>query len=158
MQKTNAMRLLSKAKINFDILTYPHQGTALEGGEVARLLGQNESDVFKTLATFGADGRSIYIFVVPVCCELDLKKAAQAVGEKSISMIPVAKLLGCIGYQRGACTPIGMKKNFSVTINESARYKENIYISGGAIGTQIKIAPDDLRACCDGAFANIVRV
>ena len=157
MQKTNAMRLLSKTGCSFEVLTYPHSGSALEGGEVARLLGQDEAEVFKTLATFGADGRSVYVFVIPVCCELDLKKAAHSVGEKSVSMIPVARLLENIGYQRGACTPIGMKKNFPVTVDASALNKDNIFISGGAIGTQIKISPSDLKTCCNCNFDDIVR-
>ena len=157
MQKTNAMRILEKNKTAHQIFTYPHQGSALEGTEVAHLMGQSEQEVFKTLATFGSDGRSVYVFVVPVCCELDLKKAARAVGEKSVSMLPVAKLLASIGYQRGACTPIGMKKDFPVTVDESARHQAHIFVSGGAIGTQIMIAPDDLLSNCKGKYADIIR-
>jgi len=157
MQKTNAMRMLDKNGIAHEIFTYPHSGTALEGGEVARLMGQSEQEVFKTLATLGADGRSVFVFVIPVCCELDLKAAARAVGEKSVSMIPVAKLLASIGYQRGACTPIGMKKDFPVVVDASAQRLSQMFISGGAIGTQIKLSPTDLMSCCKGKYADIIR-
>lgn len=158
MQKTNAMRMLDKNKIPHECLEYPHKGQALEGTEVARLLMQDENDVFKTLATFGADGRSVFVFVIPVCCELDLKKAARVAGEKSVSMLPVAKLLANIGYQRGACTPIGMKKDFPVFVHSSAQGREYIFISGGAIGSQVKLNPDDLLSCCDGKYADITRI
>ncbi len=157
MQKTNAMRILDKNKIPHECLEYPHGGVALEGTEVASLMGQQPTSVFKTLATFGADGRSVFVFVVPVCCELDLKKAAKVVGEKSISMLPVAKLLANIGYQRGACTPIGMKKDFPVIVDCSAQNQDDIFVSGGAIGYQIKLSPEHLIACCKGKYADIIK-
>ena len=129
MQKTNAMRILDKLKTPHECFEYPHGGTALEGTEVARLLGQDPACVFKTLATSGAGG--VFIFVIPVNRELDLKKAAAAVGEKSVAMLPVAKLVQTVGYARGACSPIGMKKQF-VT-----RDLQALALNGGASGIMI---------------------
>lgn len=155
MQKTNAMRILDKLKTPHECLEYPHGGTALEGTEVARLLGQDPACVFKTLVTSGAGG--VFIFVIPVNRELDLKKAAAAVGEKSVAMLPVAKLVQTVGYARGACSPIGMKKQFVTVFDASALTKDKIFISGGQLGSQICLKPEDAISISCAQTADITR-
>ena len=155
MQKTNAMRILDKLNTPHECLEYPHGGTALEGTEVARLLGQDPACVFKTLATSGAGG--VFIFVIPVNRELDLKKAAAAVGEKSVAMLPVAKLVQTVGYARGACSPIGMKKQFVTVFDASALTKDKIFISGGQLGSQICLKPEDAIGISCARTADITR-
>lgn len=155
MQKTNAMRILDKLKTPHECLEYTHGGTALEGTEVARLLGQDPACVFKTLATSGAGG--VFIFVIPVNRELDLKKAAAAVGEKSVAMLPVAKLVQTVGYARGACSPIGMKKQFVTVFDASALTKDKIFISGGQLGSQICLKPEDAISISCARTADITR-
>ena len=155
MQKTNAMRILDKLKTPHESLEYQHAGTALEGTEVARLLGQDPACVFKTLATSGAGG--VFIFVIPVNRELDLKKAAAAVGEKSVAMLPVAKLVQTVGYARGACSPIGMKKQFVTVFDASALTKDKIFISGGQLGSQICLKPEDAIGISCARTADITR-
>lgn len=155
MQKTNAMRILDKLKTPHECFEYPHGGTALEGTEVARLLGQDPACVFKTLATSGAGG--VFIFVIPVNRELDLKKAAAAVGEKSVAMLPVAKLVQTVGYARGACSPIGMKKQFVTVFDASALTKDKIFISGGQLGSQICLKPEDAIGISCARTADITR-
>ena len=155
MQKTNAMRILDKLKTPHECFEYPHGGTALEGTEVARLLGQDPACVFKTLATSGAGG--VFIFVIPVNRELDLKKAAAAVGEKSVAMLPVAKLVQTVGYARGACSPIGMKKQFVTVFDASALTKDKIFISGGRLGSQICLKPEDAIGISCARTADITR-
>ena len=154
MKKTNAMRILDRHKVDYETFQYPHEGKALEGGQVAALMGQDPRHVFKTLVTVGAGG-GIYVFVIPVCKELDLKKAAAAVKEKSVSMLQTAKLLETVGYMRGACTPIGMKKSFTTLFDASAEECGYIFISGGCLGSQIKAKPGDIMACCGAGTAEI---
>lgn len=140
--KTNVMRLLDGAKIPYQDHCYVESGV-ISGTDVARVLGQPPERVFKTLVTEGA-GREHYVFVVPVEKELDLKKAAKAVGEKSVAMIKSKELLPLTGYIHGGCSPIGMKKPFPTFIHESALLYDSIYISAGIRGLQICIAPQDL--------------
>ena len=155
--KTNAMRLLDRAKIPYQVRQYPHEeGVAVDGVTVARLLGQEPGAVFKTLVTRGAGG-GYYVFDVPVAEELDLKKAARAVGEKNVSMLHVAELLPLTGYVRGGCSPLGMKKQFPTTFHESARAFEVIAVSGGKIGLQILAEPEALCRAVDGQFADIIK-
>ena len=116
--KTNVMRVLDQHKIAYTPYTYGDGVTALSGTEVAELLGKDPLNVFKTLVTAGRSGRN-YVFVVPVCCELSLKKAAEAAGEKSIEMIRSKELLPLTGYVHGGCSPIGMKKKFPTFIDET---------------------------------------
>lgn len=142
--KTNAMRLLDKAKITYRVHEYPHHdGEAVDGESVAALLGQDPAQVFKTLVTQGAS-RNFYVFVIPVEKELDLKKAARSVGEKSVAMLHVADLLKTTGYVRGGCSPVGMKKQFVTVFDESVLDQPSVMVSGGKIGTQIQLAPADL--------------
>ena len=140
--KTNAMRLLEQKKIPYTVHNYVDSGV-ISGMEVAQVLGEDPDVVFKTLVTVGKSGEH-YVFVVPVSRELDLKKAAQAAGEKSISMIKSKELLGLTGYIHGGCSPVGMKKFFRTFLDKSAENHQTIMVSGGKIGYQIEIAPGEL--------------
>ena len=142
--KTNVMRLLDKAKIEHEEYSYG-DGTALSGTEVAEILGKDPSMVFKTLVTVGAS-RQHYVFVIPVACELDLKKAAKAAGEKSIEMIKSKELLPLTGYVHGGCSPIGMKKPFSTFVDETCLLLDTMMFSAGKIGYQVEMKPEDLKS------------
>ena len=143
VEKTNVMRILDQKKINYN--TYSYIDTdAISGMEVADVLGQNPNQVFKTLVT--VSGKNInYVFVVPVNKELDLKKAAKVVGEKSIEMIKSEELLSLTGYIHGGCSPIGMKKMFKTVIDESCKNFETIIFSGGKIGYQVELKLEDIE-------------
>lgn len=142
-EKTNVMRILDQKKIPYDSHTYD-SSEAISGVEVATVLKQNPSQVFKTLVTVGASKKN-YVFVVPVCGELNLKKAAKAVGEKNIEMIKTKELLPLTGYIHGGCSPIGMKKLFVTVIDESAGGQDTIIFSGGKIGYQVELTLEDLK-------------
>ena len=152
-EKTNVMRILDKLKINYK--SYDYSNTeAVNGMEVAEILKQNPNQVFKTLVTVGKSG-SNYVFVIPVNKELDLKKAAQAVGEKNIEMVKSKDLLALTGYIHGGCSPIGMKKFFRTTIDLSAKDLEKMYVSAGKVGYQIEIAPSDLEKVIRLEYADV---
>ena len=151
--KTNVMRLLDGAKIAYIDHCYAESGV-ISGVDVARVLDQPPERVFKTLVTRGA-GKAYYVFVVPVEKELDLKKAAKAVGEKSIAMIHAKELLPLTGYIHGGCSPIGMKKFFRTTVDASAKAQETICVSAGKIGYQVELAPADLEKMIPLAYAEI---
>ena len=154
--KTNAMRMLERAKVNYTAHEYPHEeGQAVDGANVARLTGQDPARVFKTLVTQGAD-HNYYVFVVPVLAELDLKKAAKAAGVKSVAMIHVADINKVTGYIRGGCTAIGMKKQYVTRIDASAQNLPTMVVSGGHLGTQLELKPEDLRKAANAEFADIV--
>ncbi len=142
-EKTNVMRVLDQKKITYKSYTYAAT-EAVSGMEVAQTLGQNPDQVFKTLVTRSGSG-SYYVYLVPVNRELNLKKAAKAVGEKSIEMIKSKELLPLIGYVHGGCSPIGMKKQFKTVIDRSALSFETILFSGGKIGYQVEVSLDDLK-------------
>ena len=142
-EKTNVMRILDQKKITYESHTYDTT-EAISGMEVATILGENPNQVFKTLVTVGASKKN-YVFVVPVCGELNLKKAAKAVGEKSIQMIKSKELLPLTGYIHGGCSPIGMKKLFPTVIHETAVEWDTIIFSGGKIGYQVQMTVDDLK-------------
>lgn len=152
--KTNAMRILEQRKIAYTAHSYPHGEEAVDGETVARLTGQDPARVFKTLVTKGHGG-GYYVFVIPVAAELHLKKAAAAAKEKSVAMIAVKELLPLTGYVRGGCSPVGMKKPFPTFLACQAAEQETILVSGGRIGTQIEVAPDDLLQITRGCFADI---
>ena len=152
-EKTNVMRLLEQAKVEYKHYSYANTD-AISGVEVAEVLGQNVDKVFKTLVTVGKSGEH-YVFVVPVAEELDLKKAAKAVGEKSVEMLHVKEITKVTGYVRGGCTAIGMKKQFPTVIDESACTQKLIYVSGGKIGMQIRLKPDDLKKAANAEYAAI---
>ena len=153
--KTNVMRILDKEKIQYNHYEYPHGKEAVDGVSVAKLLNQNPDCVFKTLVTHGGNG--YFVFVVPVAEELDLKKAAKAVGEKSVEMIHVKDITAITGYVRGGCSPLGMKKQFPTIVHESAAAFDKIYISGGRIGTSITVNPDSLLTVVRGQYADVIR-
>ena len=152
-EKTNVMRILDQKKIIYESHTYDTT-EAISGMEVATVLGQNPNQVFKTLVTVGASKKN-YVFVVPVCGELDLKKAAKAVGEKSIQMIKSKELLPLTGYIHGGCSPIGMKKLFPTVVHASAEEWDTIIFSGGKIGYQVQLSLDDLKRVIPFSLADI---
>lgn len=153
--KTNAMRMLDRAKIPYELNTYECE-EFIDGINVADQLGQDYEMSFKTLVTIGKS-RQYYVFSIPVHRELDLKKAAKAVGEKSVEMLPVKEINRVTGYIRGGCTPIGMKKPYPTVIQESARDQERIAVSGGRHGTQIVLKPDDLIRVTAGKYADVIQ-
>lgn len=152
--KTNVMRILDSLKLDYQTHNYTDTD-AISGLEVASALGQNPDVVFKTLVTEG-HSRTYYVFLVPVSCDLDLKKAAKSVGEKSVEMIKLKDLLPLTGYVHGGCSPIGMKKPFKTTIDETAELYDKIIFSGGKIGYQIEISLSELKKAIDFQLADIV--
>ena len=140
--KTNVLRMLDKAGIAHSVHTYSPD-TGIDGLSVARALGQDPQAVFKTLVTQGKS-RAFYVFVIPVGATLNLKHAASACGEKAVEMIPQKLLLPNTGYIHGGCSPIGMKKAYPTFIDETAQLFDTICVSGGKIGVQVELAPDDL--------------
>lgn len=153
--KTNAMRILDRAKIAYTAHTYPHDDGAIDGVSVAHKMGQPPERVFKTLVTKGS-GKDYFVFVIPVEKELDLKAAARAVGEKSVEMIPVKEIQPVTGYIRGGCSPVGMKKAYPTVIDDSCRQQESVIFSGGKIGCQIETAPDALISLIGASVAKII--
>lgn len=151
--KTNAMRILEKEKIPYTMHTY-EAGDQIDGVSVATKLGLPLEKVFKTLVTQGKS-KNFYVFVIPVAEELNLKAAATSVGEKSVEMIHVKDINKITGYIRGGCSPIGMKKQFQTVIHESAKELEQMIVSGGKIGFQIELKPEDLAKACGGTFDKI---
>ncbi len=143
-EKTNVMRLLDQRRIPYEPHFYGDTG-AVSGTEVAAALGEDPAQVYKTLVTVGRSGGH-YVFIIPVEQELDLRKAASAAGEKSIEMIKAKELLPLTGYIHGGCSPVGMKKPFPTFLDSSAEGKSVIFVSGGKIGCQIEISPDDLHS------------
>lgn len=141
--KTNVMRMLDKAKVNYKHYTYA-ETDAVSGIEVAAVLKQNPLQVFKTLVTVAKSGQH-YVFLIPVEKELDLKKAAHAVDEKSVEMLKSKDLLPLTGYIHGGCSPIGMKKFFKTTIDSSAQNFDTIIFSAGKIGYQVEMSLDELK-------------
>ena len=141
--KTNVMRVLEQHGIPYTAHAYPHGKEAVDGVTVARLLGQDEAQVFKTLVARGRSG-GCHVLVIPVAKELDLKKAAKAAGEKAVELVHVRELLGLTGYVRGGCSPVGMKKAFPTVFDESVNRLPSVIVSAGRIGFQIECAPADL--------------
>lgn len=152
--KTNAMRILDRNKISYEVNTYECD-EFVDGMDIADKLGQKYEESFKTLVTKGKSG-SYYVFVLPVNEELDMKKAAKSVGEKSVEMIHVKDINSVTGYIRGGCSPLGMKKLYKTVIHQSAKKYEKIIISGGRIGSQIIINPFDLVKVTAGKYEDIV--
>ena len=152
-EKTNVMRFLEQKKIPYHMHDYTESG-AIAGEDVARVLGENPDEVFKTLVTVGKSKQN-YVFLVPVNKELNLKKAASAVGEKSIEMIKSKDLLGLTGYVHGGCSPIGMKKQFPTVVHNTADTMENILFSGGKIGVQVELKTEDFKKIINIKFADI---
>ena len=155
-EKTNVMRVLEQKGIPFTPHTYPHEdGVAVDGVTVARSMGQDPECVFKTLVARGAS-KALYVFDIPVAENLDLKKAAKAVGEKSIAMLPQKELLPLTGYVHGGCSPVGMKKLFPTVFHETAASLPVIMVSAGKLGHQIACDPKALLALVRADTADII--
>lgn len=153
--KTNVMRILEKKGIEYIAHEYPHGKEAVDGVSVAKLLGQNPEYVFKTLVTKGS--KDYYVFAIPVAEELDLKKCAKSVDEKSVEMIHVKDITKVTGYVRGGCSPIGMKKHYKTTFHITAQDIPQIIVSAGRIGSQIDLKPSELIRLTDGQCADIIK-
>ncbi len=154
ISKTNAVRILDQQKVLYQLLEYDVNDGQIDGVSVANKIKQPVENVFKTLVATAGPGK-IFVFLVPVGEELNLKAAAKAAGEKKIEMIPVKDILGITGYMRGGCSPLGMKKGFPTFIEEKAKELEMMIVSAGKIGMQIKLNPNDLITCTNGAYASL---
>ena len=153
-EKTNVMRVLEQKAISYTAHTYPENGP-IDGVSVAKYLHQDVEQVFKTLVTKAASG-NYYVFDIPVAESLDLKKAAKAVGEKSIAMIPQKELLPLTGYVHGGCSPVGMKKQFHTIFHETVELFDTICVSAGKVGAQVEVAPGDLIGLLGAETADII--
>ena len=155
--KTNAMRILDSNKVNYKMLSYEaKKGEQIDGVEVANQIKRDAREVYKTLVAQGSS-KSIYVYVIPVNENLDLKKAAKVANEKNISLINVNDINKFTGYIRGGCSPIGMKKLYKTFVNESAKELSSIIVSAGKIGYQIELSPIDLQELIDCEFKDIVK-
>lgn len=152
--KTNAMRILDRLKLPYTLNSYECK-EFIDGVHIADMLGQDPAQSFKTLVCSGKGG-GYYVFVLPVARELDLKKAARAVGAKAVELLPVKEINAVTGYIRGGCTAIGMKKQYPTVIDQSAGKFDRIIISGGRIGSQIFLAPDDFIKATGGSYGDIL--
>ena len=153
-EKTNVMRTLEQKKLPYTAHSYDPDGP-IDGVSVAQTLGQPPERVFKTLVTKAASGAS-YVFDIPVAENLDLKKAARAVGEKSVAMLPQKELLGLTGYVHGGCSPVGMKKQLPTVFHETALLYDTICVSAGKIGAQVECSPQALIALLRAKTADII--
>lgn len=153
--KTNVMRILEQNGIAYTAHEYPHENGAVSGVDVAQLLGVEPYTIYKTLVTRGAS-KANYVFVIPVAEALDLKRAAKAVGEKSIEMIKQAELLPLTGYVHGGCSPVGMKKQFTTVFEEEVILLDTVIVSAGKIGFQIEVAPNDLISLTNAITAEVI--
>ncbi len=153
--KTNAMRILDTMKIPYQNHTYECKEFK-DGLQIADMLNLPYEKVYKTLVTVG-NSKNYYVFVIPTAAELDLKKAARTVGEKSVEMIPVKEINQVTGYIRGGCTAIGMKKQYVTRIDSSATELTEMIVSGGRLGSQIELAPEDLARAAGAEFADVIK-
>lgn len=151
--KTNAMRILETKKIPFTTHTYECE-EFIDGIQIADMLGLPHEKVYKTLVTQGSS-KNYYVFVIPIAEEMDMKKAAKSVGEKSVAMLHVKDINAVTGYIRGGCTAIGMKKQYVTRIEEVAKNLEHIIVSGGKLGTQLELTPDDFIKASNAEYADI---
>lgn len=154
--KTNAMRILDTQKVPYEILTYDPNDGKIDGVAVAGKIGRDPAQVYKTLVVVGSS-KELYVFVIPVESELDMKKAAREAGEKNVEMLPVKDIQKFTGYIRGGCSPVGMKKNYLTFLDSSAQELETIIVSAGKIGFQVELAPDQLISAVDGKYAELVK-
>ena len=152
--KNNVERLLEAAGIAYIPHEYPVDDGLIDGMSIAAKIGKSPDQVFKTLVT-EAPGHEYFVFIVPVCQELDLKKAARACGRKSIAMIPSKQLLPLTGYIHGGCSPVGMKKRFATFMDESAILFDTVCVSGGRVGLNLEIAPEELAGFVGAEFADL---
>lgn len=156
VSKTNAMRILDKQNISYELLTYENKDGKIDGVSVAEKIKRDPKSVFKTLVAQGTS-KNLYVFIIPVADELDLKKAAKVANEKKIEMIPVKDIQKWTGYIRGGCSPVGMKKAYPTFIHESANLLKTIIVSGGKIGLQMELKVSDLQQATEGAIADLVK-
>ncbi|MDM0619747.1 Cys-tRNA(Pro) deacylase [Clostridium perfringens] len=154
--KTNAMRILDSKKVSYEMLSYESEDGKIDGISVAHKIGVDEKNVFKTLVAQGTS-KELYVFVIPVAEELDLKNAAKIAGEKKVEMIAVKDILKYTGYIRGGCSPIGLKRDYRTFIHESAKDLDFMIVSAGKIGHQIKMNPKDLLNVVEGEFAFLIK-
>ena len=152
--KTNAMRILDRQKIAYSYEEYDCN-EFMDGISVADKLGYDHALVYKTLVTVGKSG-GYYVFVIPIEAEIDFKKAAKVVGEKSLEMLPLKDLTKVTGYVRGGCTAVGMKKAFPTVIQEDAENLEYMHVSAGKLGMQLKLSPKDLQKASNAKFDNVI--
>lgn len=154
--KTNAVRIVEGAGIHYDLMEYDATDGLLDGVSVAGKTGQTVASVYKTLVTI-AGPRELFVFLVPVVLELDLKKAAKAAGVKKLDMLPLKDLMKETGYVRGGCSAIGMKKKYPTFIDQSAESLESMIVSAGKVGLQMKVAPKELANITEAAFCDVVK-
>ncbi|MGU8957386.1 Cys-tRNA(Pro) deacylase [Clostridium perfringens] len=154
--KTNAMRILDSKKVPYEMLSYESEDGKIDGISVAHKIGVDEKNVFKTLVAQGTS-KELYVFVIPVAEELDLKNAAKIAEEKKVEMIAVKDILKYTGYIRGGCSPIGLKRDYRTFIHESAKGLDFMIVSAGKIGHQIKMNPKDLVSVVEGKFAFLIK-
>jgi Cys-tRNA(Pro)/Cys-tRNA(Cys) deacylase len=152
--KTNAARILDKENVAHEVLQYDPQDGKIDGVSVAAKIGYPAETVYKTLVAAGSS-KQHYVFIIPVAEELDLKAAAKAAGEKKIEMVPVKEILNLTGYIRGGCSPLGMKKPFPSFLARQAESLDEIIVSAGKIGMQLKLAPEDLIKTMNGQYADV---
>lgn len=150
------MRILDSKRINYDMITYESNDGEIDGISVANKIGIAEDHVFKTLVAHGSS-KELYVFVIPVADELNLKSAANITGEKKIDMIPVNDIMKHTGYIRWGCSPVGLKRNYKTFIHESAKGLEFIVVSAGKIGYQIKLNPDELASIVSGKYEFLIK-
>ena len=148
------MRTLEQKKIPYTAHFYPHGDEAVDGVTAAALIGKKPEEVYKTLVTKGAGG-GVYVFVIPAAAELDLKKAAKAVREKSIAMIPVRDINALTGYVRGGCSPVGMKKSYPTVFHADVLNLDTVTVSAGKIGSQVEVKPEQLIALTRASTADL---
>lgn len=153
--KTNAIRMLQQAKIPFEEASYEFDENDLNGMHAANAIGYPPEQVFKTLVVRGAK-TGIHVFCIPVCCELDLKKAASAAKDKSVSLVPVKELLALTGYVRGGCSPVGMKKHYPTHMEESCLLFDKIAVSAGERGHQMIVDPEALAGLVGADYCNVI--
>lgn len=152
--KTNAVRILDRNKINYELLTYECD-EFIDGLHTAEKTGAPVEQTYKTLVMQGKN-KKYYVFVIPIAEEVDLKAAARSVGEKSVEMIHVKDITAITGYVRGGCSPLGMKKQFPTVIDSTAEAFDQMYVSGGRIGTSVRLNPKDLAHVVRAEFADII--
>lgn len=153
--KTNALRGLDAMRVPYVVFSYDGRDGAIDGRSVCKKIGQDPKHFYKTLVTVGRD-KEIYVFVVPILEELDLKKASNAVGVKSLEFVAVKELVSLTGYERGGCSPIGMKKKYRILADLSIENVETVLVSGGKIGVVVQLAVPDLIRVCEVEVANLV--
>lgn len=156
IHKTNAIRILESNRISYQTYEYEAPAGFLDGVTVAKAIGLPEETVFKTLVTVGLS-KGIHVFVIPVASELDLKKGAKAVKEKSIEMLPAKDITPVTGYIKGGCSPVGMKKAYPTVLDESCLTLDRMVVSAGKVGLQMELAPADLIALTRGGTASLTK-